>query len=34
MGQGIFRGAGGDENLKINFMWPNKEICKTETKKL
>jgi hypothetical protein len=22
MGQGTFRGAGGDENLKINFMWP------------
>jgi hypothetical protein len=23
MGRGTFRGAGGDENLKINFMWPN-----------
>jgi hypothetical protein len=23
MGQGTFWGAGGDENLKINSMWPN-----------
>jgi hypothetical protein len=22
MGRGTFGGAGGDENLKINFMWP------------
>ena len=22
MGRGIFRGAGGDENLKSNFIWP------------
>ena len=25
MGRGILRGAGGDENLKFNFIWPNKE---------
>ena len=23
MGRGILRGAGGDENLKSNFIWPN-----------
>ena len=23
MGRGILRGAGGDENLKFNFIWPN-----------
>ena len=22
MGRGILRGAGGDENLKSNFIWP------------
>ena len=22
MGRGILRGAGGDENLKFNFIWP------------
>ena len=22
MGPGILRGAGGDENLKSNFIWP------------
>ena len=26
MGRGILRGAGGDENLKFNFIWPN--CCK------
>jgi hypothetical protein len=26
MGRGTFRGAGGDENLKIDFMWPNR-VC-------
>ena len=25
MGRGILRGAGGDENLKFNFIWPNGE---------
>ena len=24
MGRGILRGAGEDENLKSNFIWPNK----------
>ena len=24
MGRGILRGAGGDENLKSNFIWPYK----------
>jgi hypothetical protein len=23
MGRGTFRGAGGDNNLKINFKWTN-----------
>ena len=23
MARGIFSGAGGDENLKSNFIWPN-----------
>jgi hypothetical protein len=23
MGQETLRGVGGDENLKINFIWPN-----------
>ena len=27
MGRGILRGAGGDENLKSNFIWPYYEIC-------
>ena len=30
MGRGIVRGAGGDENLKFNFIWPYKRdfvIC-------
>ena len=26
MGRGILRGAGGDENLKFNFIWPYNEI--------
>ena len=26
MGRGILRGAGGDENLKSNFIWPYLEI--------
>ena len=25
MGRGILRGAGGDENLKFNFIWP--KLC-------
>ena len=26
MGRGFLRGAGGDENLKFNFIWPNHGI--------
>ena len=26
MGRGILRGAGGDENLKFNFIWPNEAL--------
>ena len=26
MGRGILRGAGGDENLKSNFIWPIQHI--------
>ena len=25
MGRGILRGAGWDENLKFNFIWPNED---------
>jgi hypothetical protein len=28
MGRGTFRGAGGDENLKINLIWPYQEEVK------
>ena len=27
MGRGILRGAGGDENLKSNFIWPKGGPC-------
>ena len=27
MGRGILRGAGGDENLKFNFIWPKTILC-------
>ena len=30
MERGILRGAGGDENLKSNFIWPYK--CKSKVK--
>ena len=26
MGRGILRGAGGDENLKSNFIWPKHDL--------
>ena len=26
MGRGILRGAGGDENLKFNFIWPYQDV--------
>ena len=28
MGRGILRGAGGDENLKFNFIWPKHGLKK------
>ena len=28
MGRGILRGAGGDENLKSNFIWPYLNLYK------
>ena len=29
MGRGILRGAGGDENLKFNFIWPYDKVLNT-----
>ena len=29
MGRGILRGAGGDENLKSNFIWPYIKFIET-----
>ena len=34
MGRGILRGAGGDENLKFNFIWPKHLLSQIEEAKL
>ena len=34
MGRGILRGAGGDENLKSNFIWPKGLLCLCEAVEL
>ena len=32
MGWGILRGAGGNENLKLNFIWPQPKLIGTGAK--